>query len=163
MCVISTGLVEAKDSSYNILMQQFRAFRVTGDSLSCWFSPTGSLSSARLFVEDKEYDVIHQLPGLRSSNVEEYLAELGYTSHHSKDCISVGSMLNELLRSSSLFVEAAHPTERGYLISVVKESDRSKACPVRAFVATCDDQLSSFDLFAIHDYKMSTQFLSRVN
>jgi len=147
---------------------QLRVFRINGDSLSCWFTPEGALSTARLTVEGQMYDVIGQLPGLRRWNAVRYLEDLGFVfGHergHSLDCICVGKHVNNVLSESDLLVDTVIPTGAGrYLISVIPKVERTRVATCRLFVVDCvwkDDVLTTLSSSVARDELALSRFLS---
>ena len=140
------------------MIQHLRVFRVNGDSLSCWFSPGGSLSSALLSVEGTQYDVSGQLPGLIEGNAEEYLTELGYSKSHAPGVARVGSSLNARLRDSSLFLEAVKVSRTSIVLSLALREDRSYACCRRALVALCNRQSAEITCTACRNLQLQEEF-----
>ena len=143
------------------MMRHVRVFRVDGSSLSCCFSPEGSLSSALLCIEDTQQDATSQLPGLTTENAIGYLTELGYSTSHRPDCIRCGRIINERLRGSPLFVETVRVESSHIIFSVALLTDQVQACCRRAFVALQDRRDRSLSFTAVRNPELREEFRTR--
>jgi hypothetical protein len=142
-------------------MRRVNAYRVNGDSLSCWFSPDGALSTAQLVVERRVNMVAGQLPGLKEANVGEYLSELGYLPNHTPFCTHIGKVLGEYLGRYNQVVESVRDADGGGLtISVIPRYDRNLACPRRLFVAVyTPSPVGDVSLFGVTSRRDADLFL----
>ncbi len=143
-------------------MQRVRVYRVNGDSLSCWFSPSGALSNARLTVGAECFEVSSQLPGLTVGVEDEYLAELGYVRWHDPVNIKLGSAVNKLLEGTDLFVEAVCRRSGYTAYSVCLATDRYRACCRRSFAAIWNSQSKKMRFEAVRSSALTVVFLSRI-
>ena len=128
-----------------------RVFRVSGDSLSCWFAPNGSLSTAQLTVDGYSRLVTGQLIGLTLNNCSMYLTELGYQPSHDAHLIDLAHILNEVLLQRSMFVETVQRLPSSLLLSVISSSVRLLACPPRLLVAKLNPRELSVDIVDVFD------------
>ena len=143
-------------------MLRLRVFRDNGDSLSCYFSPEGSLSSAVLVVEEGEYDVTSQLPGLDASNALSYLYHVDYTMNHDTRLIRITRLLNERLRGSPLFVGAVHGSAEEVSARVVLTEDRTKAMCRQSFVVVHNRCTGGVSFRAVRDRDHVRLFQARL-
>lgn len=141
-------------------MQILRTYRINGDSLSVWFSPTGAMSTAMLTVNDVTKCVASQLIGLDSVNAVEYLCELGYSSSHDDFCIEVGKILNNALHYKGIAIETVCRCSGGLLISGILESRRLISCPPRLFVVKYDEVSDEFILVDAQDTSRVKEFFA---
>lgn len=140
-------------------MNLIKTTRILGDALSCMFSSDGSLSTARLTVGGREYDVVGQLPGLNESNSQEYLERFGYLSVLDEDCVLIARLFEERLEGSKFFVESVEVGGPEYGVHVVLREQRDKVCPQLLFCAFCNEGLSNFRFETVRDYKVVSEFL----
>ena len=113
-----------------------RVYRVLGDSLSCWFSPQGSLATALLSVEGQPVPVAGQLPGLRAGGALAYLEWLGYRPAWDRAAIQVAGELAGHVAPLGLTVEAVWCQPGRLNASLIRSQDRRLACP-RRMVLLC--------------------------
>ena len=115
-------------------MKMLRAFRVIGDNVSCYFAPNGALTSAMLVVDGGSRMVSNQLPGCRADNVVEYLEFLGFHREYDDTCLAIGSEVQATPRPAGLSVESVVRCEGGFLLSIIRDGNRTLVCPRREFL-----------------------------
>jgi len=144
------------------MRRMLRVYRVSGDTLSCWFSPEGALSTAVLTVDNRDRQVAGQLPGCKEESALEYLGELGYRERFDQLSVATARALNRVLVPQRLFVECVLRSSDGFLISVVRETERRLVCPERLFVVLYlleGDRLKCVD---VRDEESARFFIEKV-
>lgn len=101
--------------------------RLIGDTISVVFNPTGSLCKATLLVEGEELDVTQQLPGANTSNVQGYLARLGFKAWWDESIVEVAKRLQCCLVERDLYVADFRRLSSEVLRMVVRER-RKELC-----------------------------------
>jgi len=133
------------------MIRQIRVYRATGDSLSCWFSPEGGLSTARLTVTESAHDVTAYLPGLTASNAVAYLTDLGYAERLCPTLIARAQKANEVLVEFQLCIESVVARDNQLAMSIIRDDARILACPVQQFVIVLSLSSKSSDVLSCHE------------